>query len=248
MSLGTANRNTSFYDAIRYAFEHNVIITAASGNLTRASTGNDPYYYPAGYDEVIGVGAVDESKTVASFSYQNDSVLVTAPGKSVIGLDCQGTVPKKGSGTSFATPFVTGAAALARSADPMLTPLEFADLLAETAEDLGEPGYDHAYGYGLLNIPRLLDTLCKNTYHKRWDGESGSLSVSAPVPASEDGYQVLLADYDSDGRFLGMQTLTAGNDRFIRELALPETGGQTVLMVIGQSSWTPLKTALRLEN
>jgi subtilisin family serine protease len=57
-----------------------------------------------------------------------------------------------GSGTSFATPLAAGAAALAWSINPTLTPDEVRHLLESTAVDLGTTGWDEVYGYGRIDI------------------------------------------------------------------------------------------------
>ena len=143
-----------------HAEEKGVILVAAAGNAPSGSTGNDPVLYPAGYETVIGVGSVDREKTVSYFSYQNDSVYITAPGQGLYGLGiASGTTYVTGQGTSYAAPMVSAAAALALSIKPELTPAEFRALLRDTAEDLGEPGWDKVYGHGFLNIGGLLEVL-----------------------------------------------------------------------------------------
>lgn len=62
-------------------------------------------------------------------------------------------------GTSMATPHVTGVAALVWSARPSLTATEVRTLLESTAKDLGEPGHDIRYGYGLVQAKAALDAL-----------------------------------------------------------------------------------------
>ena len=89
-------------------------------------------------------------KAISYFSYQNDSVYITAPGQGLHGLGiASGTTYVTGQGTSYAAPMVSAAAALALSVRPELTPAEFRDLLRDTAEDLGEAGWDTVYGHFL---------------------------------------------------------------------------------------------------
>ncbi|MGN0962502.1 MAG: S-layer homology domain-containing protein, partial [Clostridia bacterium] len=59
----------------------------------------------------------------------------------------------------LATPFVASLAALARSYDENITPKEFASLLKNSCTDLGNPGYDTSYGYGLINCEKLLKAM-----------------------------------------------------------------------------------------
>ena len=203
LSLGTKADNPFLRAAVSYACKHGVIVVAASGNLgnEQTSVGNDALYYPAAYDEVISVGAVDASGRVASFSVQNASVLITAPGDGVRGLSRTGTRYKNGSGTSYASPYVTAAAALAKNADPTLEPQRFMELLRITAEDAGDDGYDDAYGYGILNIGLLLAMARNDCESLILSLRNGSPRVSCYQPDLVADYRILFAFYNADGRF-----------------------------------------------
>jgi subtilisin family serine protease len=137
--------------AVEYAEEKGVIVISAVGNSHM--TMPDKLMYPAAYDSVIGVGAVDQNLEIASFSQRNSSVMVTAPGKDVYSLSIKGgTDFEKISGTSYATTYVVSFAALLLSAYPDMTPSEFRQVLRISSKDLGEPGYDEEYGWGLIDI------------------------------------------------------------------------------------------------
>lgn len=122
------------------------------GCLVIASAGNegtDAVSYPAGCAEAIGVGAVDQDNVWCSFSQYNESVLVVAPGQGVVSTAIEGY--QKNSGTSFAAPHVSALAAIAKSMKPSITTAEFKAVLMETSVDLGAPGRDDYYGYGLID-------------------------------------------------------------------------------------------------
>lgn len=148
-------------EAVEYAESKNVIITGAAGNSSTAdSTGNDAYIYPAAYDSVISVGAVDNNNQVRTSSQKNDQVYVTAPGENIVLLD----ISKNGkckisSGTSYASPVVAAMAAAAKQKDKAITPAQFKELLRETSTDLGKEGYDTSYGYGLVDMKRFAKKL-----------------------------------------------------------------------------------------
>ena len=156
--------------ACEYAYGKGVILVAAAGN--NAAQGST-LQYPAAFDCVIGVGAVDSNRQVASFSARNTSVYCCAPGAGILSLgnpysneDPLAHLPADGniyyrvtSGTSLATPFVASLAALARSFDENITPKEFRALLKKTCTDLGNAGYDTSYGYGLINCEKLLKAM-----------------------------------------------------------------------------------------
>jgi serine protease len=79
---------------------HNILIVAAAGNFGNNPGGTDPY--PASYDSVMSVGAIDSNKVVASFSQRNDQVDIVAPG-----VDVLSTVPM-GTGTALGSLDVSG--------------------------------------------------------------------------------------------------------------------------------------------
>ncbi|MGM9567162.1 MAG: S8 family peptidase [Clostridia bacterium] len=156
--------------ACEYAYDNGAILVAAAGN--NAVQGSS-LQYPAAFDCVIGVGAVDANREVASFSARNTSVYCCAPGVGVLSLGNPFNNESNGddliydgndyyrvtSGTSLATPFVASLAALARSYDENITSREFSALLKKTCTDLGNPGYDTSYGYGLINCEKLLKAM-----------------------------------------------------------------------------------------
>ena len=146
MSLEGAN----FSSIENYAFNqlyntYGILSVAAAGN-----GGGTAYAYPASYDAVISVGAVDQNNVVASFSRRNDRVELVAPGVSVFSTFKNSSYAYM-SGTSMATPHVSAAAALVWASFPEMTASQVRLQLQTTAQDLGAPGRDNAYGYGLLN-------------------------------------------------------------------------------------------------
>lgn len=99
-------------------------------------------------------------KLVSDFSQKNNALDVVAPGEGIGGL-WQGSANayrENGSGTSFAAPQVTALAALAKQADPEMTPDKFMTFLINAAEDLGAAGYDTSYGNGLIDVEKRVDT------------------------------------------------------------------------------------------
>jgi subtilisin family serine protease len=131
-------------DAFQSLYNEGVLNVAAAGNKQFPG-----YAYPASYDAVISVAAVDANNTVASFSEQNDRVELAAPGVSVYSTANNGDYTHK-SGTSMAAPHVAAAAALVWSADPGKTNGNVRSALQSSALDLGPGGRDNAYGFGLV--------------------------------------------------------------------------------------------------
>ncbi|MCW8999829.1 MAG: S8 family serine peptidase, partial [Kangiellaceae bacterium] len=82
MSLGGSGSSTTESNAFQNALNNGVLSIAASGNSGSAS-GNDAFSYPASYDSVVSVGALNSSKQIANFSQKNSQVELSAPGVSV---------------------------------------------------------------------------------------------------------------------------------------------------------------------
>lgn len=156
MSWGLKNDDPFLQEAINYADSKDVILIAAVGNY-----GSTTMYYPAAYENVIGVSSVGIEKNKSSFAQYNKSVLVTASGEKVKSTYKDGGYQIL-QGTSQATPMVSGIAAVALSMNEKLTSEEFRQLLIETAEDLGENDYDVKFGYGLANEDALIDRLMQD--------------------------------------------------------------------------------------
>ncbi|GAA0315614.1 hypothetical protein GCM10008967_02720 [Bacillus carboniphilus] len=149
MSLGSFMPSPVIEDAVKEAVKQNVVVVAAAGN-----TGDDTKSYPASYEGVISVGAVNDKKELAEFSTFGPSVDIVAPGDSIYAplYDYEkGSTYAELSGTSMASPIIAGVASLLLSKNPNLTPLQVEYILEKTADDLGSNGFDATYGNGLVN-------------------------------------------------------------------------------------------------
>lgn len=150
MSLGNYAQAEFLHDAIRYAFDKDVVLIAASGNDNTDQPG-----YPAAYPEVFAVAATDHQKHRAPFSNYGSYIDVAAPGVSIAS-----TYPDNQyaalSGTSMASPHVSALAALIRSVNPLLTNVEVMNIMRNTSVDLGDPGKDDLFGYGQINVKQAL--------------------------------------------------------------------------------------------
>lgn len=159
MSLGGPSFSATFNSAIQYAYNKGSIIIASAGNS--ANEGN-PINYPASYNNVISVGAVDDYLYRSDFSNYNNYVDVVAPGEDILTTNNQNWY-SYASGTSFSAPHVAGIAALIKSVKPDLTTNMFMDLIKTTSGDYGTYGYDIYYGYGLIDAASMLNKLFKPT-------------------------------------------------------------------------------------
>ena len=159
MSLGTTANLTTLNFAIKYAQSLGVIVVAASGNTSSFTQGTS--VYPAYNTNVISVGNLTHSGDryyISSSSIANAGVTVVAPGTSVhtTGINyysSNGGYYTTASGTSFASPYVAGIAALAKSIDSDITPDEFMQILKDTARKdvLNGAVHTNEYGYGIAD-------------------------------------------------------------------------------------------------
>lgn len=140
--------------ACEYAETKGVVIVAAVGNDFQEAPLN--IYFPAAYDTVIGVGALDESGEVSGFSQRNSSVSLVTIGEDLWVARASGRMTHV-SGTSYASAFVSAAAARLLQVNPNLSPEDVRSILYKTATDLGEVGYDLESGYGGLNTQKALE-------------------------------------------------------------------------------------------
>src|SRR6266446_4720453 len=152
LSLGGDWPSSTLQDAINFAWSNNVVVVAAAGN----SGGTAPQY-PAACDHVVAVSATEQDDSRASFSTYGNFVTLAAPGTAIWTTQRDLSNPYGAwSGTSFACPIAAGVAALVASANPSLSNTQIVDVLKQTADDLGSPGYDTSFGYGRLNAFRAV--------------------------------------------------------------------------------------------
>ena len=146
MSIGGTALGAVFESQMQQAYAAGITLVAAAGNDGQ-SNGID---YPAKYPEFIAVGAIDSTSVIASFSDRGPELEVVAPGVSVYST-IRGSSYGYLSGTSMATPHVSGVIALMKARNHSLTPLQIRNILHSTSFDLGATGFDNMYGYGLVD-------------------------------------------------------------------------------------------------
>lgn len=171
MSLGCEYPTSCLQEAVNVcSVTYGVVCVAAVGNGSSygATSEADSLMYPAACDNVIGVAAVGAASERASFSRVNSSVDICAQGVRTFSTTNPSAVLSTGglygdscasgelSGTSFAAPQVAAAAALLKAQNPTWTPMRIEEELERAATDLGAPGRDDLYGYGLLDAAKAV--------------------------------------------------------------------------------------------
>ena len=155
MSLGSAEPSRAMQAALAYAASRGVLVVASAGNSGAPGPAYTPYSYPAAFTGVVSVAAVSDSGVRAPFSDRNSSVVLSAPGVNVIGAGPGGTY-LQASGTSPASAFVTGVAALIRSAYPRLSAAQVEQAMISSAARRPAGGYSTATGFGEVDAAAAL--------------------------------------------------------------------------------------------
>jgi hypothetical protein len=143
-------------DAVNAAIRRGSLIVAAAGN---GREDGSPELFPAGLPHVLTVAATDAGSVVAFFSNSSPTVDLAAPGERVPVAVPQWIDPsgyRVGSGTSFSSPIVAGAAAWVWTVRPQLDASQVFEVMRRSGRDLGLPGFDNDTGFGMLDVPAAL--------------------------------------------------------------------------------------------
>lgn len=183
--------------AVAAASDAGVLILAASGNDSAAVDA------PANCHPVVPVGATDTEDKLASFSSRGPEMAlrgVSAPGVGTYTTDINAAYATA-DGTSFSTPLAAGAAALVWSAKPVYTSTDVANVLRNTADDLGAAGPDANFGYGRINLHRALRYAMEGTL-SGFKGESKAIAFPNPFRPASD--RVLSFSFPADTAGTGL--------------------------------------------
>ncbi|MET3726967.1 subtilisin [Fictibacillus halophilus] len=156
LSLSSEEGSKALRLAVDEAHKKGLHIVAASGNHTDTTFSEDQaVMFPAKYESVVAVGAIDQYDKHPNFSGSGPELEIVAPGVNIYSTFIQNNYEFQ-TGTSMATPYVTAIYSLYKEAYPNLTAQELRTKINTQAKDLGAPGRDVNYGYGLIQAPKRI--------------------------------------------------------------------------------------------
>ena len=154
LSLGGSEDDLLLRDAVNYAATRGVLVVSAAGNVYYGDT---TVLYPAAYDAAIAVAATNSSDQRAVFSCYGPPVDLAAPGENIYSTEMGGGYHYM-SGTSMATPHVSGLAALIWSHRTDLTAAQVTQVMINTSKDVNAVGWDPYTGWGRIDAGQALST------------------------------------------------------------------------------------------
>jgi len=234
-SWGGSFYSQSLEQAVNYAYSQGAIVIASAGNANSSSP-----TYPAYYDHVISVAAIDSNNQKASFSSYGEWVDLAAPGVDILSLRAKDTdmylgkvgyVPEDrfvpygdanatmyiASGTSMACPQVAGTCALMLSISPFLGIEEIEDILVNTVEPIAD---GICYSDGRLNLFGALVEVIHSA-------SKGHISLDSDYYSCDSNIGILLSDIDLIGEGLcsiNMTTTSGDSETVILTEEYPPIG------------------------
>lgn len=198
MSLGWGGGPAALAD-FQSAVGRGALLVAAAGNAGAANPDWPARYAKEAWakGQIIAVGSVNANNAISSFSNRAGDTMnfyLVAPGESIASTYKNGQYAYM-SGTSMATPFVSGAAALLMQYWPKLGASQVSDILFKSATDLGAPGVDAVYGRGLLNLDAALRPVGTVSL------AGGSKAVNTTVVVASGGVYAAMKKAGLDGAF-----------------------------------------------
>jgi len=218
---------------INEAYNLGIVLVGAAGNEGNPPGKGDNVIYPARYENVIAVAATDESDSRAKWSSTGSAVELSAPGVNILSTYLDGGYAYA-SGTSMAAPHVSGTVALLLctaidssydfDGDGVWDPDEVRAKLRDVADDLGSPGWDSKYGYGLVDA----DEACGEVSPPPSQPKMHVESIDFSTKTLKNGREVLMVTVkvlDADGN--PVQAATVHGTLTLPDGAAKDYSGET---------------------
>lgn len=211
LSLGMTTHSTALQQVVEKAEQAGIIVVAAAGNNGLPDGTGDTVNYPARYDTVIGVSALNSKNERASFSATGNTIEVAAPGEGILSTHLGGKYSYM-SGTSMAAPYVSGNLALLKQAYPELNHNEIRLKLQQNVVDIGDRGRDSWFGYGLIQAPLDKGVPYTDKNQSTYDVPPGFWDANHrhPLARLHIRQAVPLLKKESNGTFVGVNILRRG--------------------------------------
>jgi serine protease AprX len=222
MSAGSTVHSDSMTLATNNIISQGIVPVFAGGNYGPAAS---TIICPGDEQNAIAAGATDSNNAIASFSSHGPVTLggltYIKPDVSAPGVDITSTYPlakvptgyASMSGTSMATPHISGTVALMLEAKPTLTPAQVSQVLQSTALDLGTAGKDNIFGAGLIDAAKAVTAV-----------------LPTPPPTPAPSYNILKVVVDVNG--IPASTVTKAGDKIDYSIKITNTGNMGLTNVV----------------
>jgi subtilisin family serine protease len=209
---------------ISYAFSDSPVVKTAAdyfrskGGVVAMAAGNEGLRLTfADNPSVLTVSAIGSDEVVPSWSNRGLPIDFAAPGNGIYSTVSGGQYNVV-SGTSFSAPCVAGVAALVISVNPNLRALEIESILKRAVDDLGTPGWDELYGYGLINAQKAVNLALTPDLPTSTDNTPPTVTITSPAAgtqldrkvtvkvAASDDVGVTKVELLADGKIIGTST------------------------------------------
>lgn len=204
ISYDGAAGSITVQSAANYMRSKGGVVVVAAGN-----SGGQITHAPS--NALIVASATDSNDKLASWSSYGPSVDVSAPGASIY-TTTRGGGYSSVSGTSFSSPIVAATAALLFSTDPNLAPGDVDQILTNSTQDLGEPGYDQYFGHGRLNAGGAV----QNTYARlNVDYVAPTISITSPTGGTVSGDVLVDVNYSDNKGVVRVELFVNGKKAIV---------------------------------
>lgn len=181
LSFGSNKYSKTLQRMINKAYEENVLVVAASGN-----TYGNKVLYPAAYENVIAVNAINNLMENSNFSSAGEEIEITAPGEKIESTGKNSSYYIS-NGTSYASSHVTGFLAILREKYPSFNNDQLRSKLREHTVDFSEKGRDNTYGFGVLEYKGDLEEVSNTEQSKiKLEKKSVNIETSSYIVMNKD--------------------------------------------------------------